>query len=139
MKDLVLSFSKIDGKIDDELKKELQKGVFPHDAINALNYEEVLSNTEPFSQKDFHDKLTNSDISDKDYKAYLEDTKQFSNRWEYLKHYNIRDTECMINPIDNIIKLNWEHKVDTLFNHSLSSNAASIKYSNTYKDFDPNI
>ena len=45
----------------------------------------------------------------------------------------------MIPAIDNIIKLNWEYKVDCLSNLSLSSNAVAIKYAQAYKDFDPMI
>jgi hypothetical protein len=51
--------------------------------------------------------LKNSDISDEEYKAYLEDWKEkgFQTRWDYLKHYNINDVMIMISPIDNLIAM----------------------------------
>jgi hypothetical protein len=39
----------------------------------CLQTMEVLNNTEPFVQVDFHSTLRDSDISDKDYEIYLED------------------------------------------------------------------
>ena len=37
----------------------------------------------------------------------------------------------MISPIDNLIDLYWEYKIDCLTNLSLSANASSIKYALT--------
>jgi hypothetical protein len=42
----------------------------------------------------------------------------------------------MISPLDSTIDMNWQYKVDTLLNLSLSANASSIKYALAYKDFD---
>jgi hypothetical protein len=68
--------------------KEFQKGVFAYDGFNSTNYMEVLNKSEPFAQVNFHSTLRCTDISDKDYEAYLEDwnTKAFPKRWEYLKY-----------------------------------------------------
>ena len=115
-----------------------EKGVFPYEAINTENYNEVLSKSEPFSQADFHSELNQSDISDKDYAAYLEDAKNFKSRWDYLLHYNRLDVEAMISPINNLISLFWEHKIDMLKSLSLSANASAIKYAKCYDDFDIN-
>jgi hypothetical protein len=67
------------------------KGVFAYDGFNSNNYMEVLNKSEPFTQVDFHSTLRDSDISDKDYEAYLVDWKEkmLTNRWEYLKFYNV--------------------------------------------------
>jgi hypothetical protein len=102
--------------------KDLQKEVFPYDGFNSTNYMEVLNKTEPFAQVDFYSTLRDSDISDKDYQIYLEDwkTKDFPNRWEYLKLYNINDVEIMISPIDNLIKMFFKWKVDMLANITLA-------------------
>jgi hypothetical protein len=44
----------------------------------------------------------------------------------------------LIEPIDNLIEMNYEHNVDMLSNVSMSSNANSIKYASAYDDFDIN-
>jgi hypothetical protein len=119
-------------------KTDLLKGFFPYEAFNSTNYEEVLSKSEPFEQKDFYSSLKHSTISDADYKIYLSEAKSHKTRWDYLRFYNIRDVESMISPIDNIIEMNFQYKVDTLANLSLSANASSIKYALAYKDFDIN-
>ena len=115
-----------------------EKGVFPYEAITIDNYNEVLSKSEPFEQSDFHSELNQTDMSDKDYEMYLEDAKTFDSRWDYLRYYNILDVEAMISPLDNLIKLFWEHKIDMLKNLSLSANASAIKYAKCYDDFDIN-
>lgn len=112
-----------------------EKGIFPYEAITMDNYNEVLSKSEPFTPEDFHSELNQSDISAKDYAIYLEDAKNFESRWDYLKHYNILDVEAMISPLDNLINLFWEHKIDMLKNLSLSANASAIKYAKCYDDF----
>ena len=104
------------------------KGLFPYEAININNYNDVLSKPEPFEQKDFYSYLNQKALSDNDYEMYLDDAKRFKTRWDYLQHYNELDTQIMINPIDTLIELNWERKVDCLKNLSLSSNASQIKY-----------
>jgi hypothetical protein len=69
---------------------------------------ELLNKTELLVQLDFHSTLRDSDINDKDYETHLQDlkTKGFSNRWEYLKYYNINDVEIMISVTQNIIAAN---------------------------------
>ena len=113
-----------------------EKGFFPYEAISLDNYKEVLAKSEPFKQEHFYSYLNQKGMNDEDYKIYLEDAKNFRTRWDYLQHYNELDTQIMINPIDNIIQLNWERKVDCLRNLSLSSNASQIKYAECYHDFD---
>jgi hypothetical protein len=44
----------------------------------------------------------------------------------------------MIEPIDYLIDLYFEHKIDMLSNMSMPSNANAIKYAEAYDDFDPN-
>jgi hypothetical protein len=103
--------------------KDLQEGVCTYDGFNSNNYMEVLYNSEPFAQLDFHSTLRDSDISDKDYKTYLVDWKEkvFSNRWEYLKFYNINDVKIMIFFIYNLITMFFKWKVDMFVNITLAS------------------
>jgi hypothetical protein len=62
--------------------KDFLKWVFEYEGFNSNNYMEVLNKSEPFTQVDFHSTLRDSDISDKDYEAYLVDWKKkmFTNR-----------------------------------------------------------
>ena len=126
-------FGKDFGGIDNS-----NKGVFPYEAINTDNYDEVLSKSEPFEHKDFFSSLCqNNLLTDDEYKQYVVDAKRFANRWEYLLSYNDNDVEMMIKPIDNLIELNGKYGVDMLSNMSLSKNASAIKYALAYKGFDP--
>jgi hypothetical protein len=50
-----------------------------------------LDKNEYFTQGDFDNALTNSKISDKDYAVYLNDAKNYKNRWDYLEFYNVKD------------------------------------------------
>ncbi|KAA6399263.1 MAG: hypothetical protein EZS28_005214 [Streblomastix strix] len=70
---------------------KLTKSIFPHGSFNYDNYKLVLGLTIPFTKDDFYDKLNNKNISDEDYEQYVYDFTSFQDRWEYLKHYNIRD------------------------------------------------
>jgi hypothetical protein len=118
--------------------KDLQKGVFAYDEFNSTNnYMEVLNKTEPFTQINFHSTLRDSDISDKDSKTDLEDLKikGFPNRWEYLKYYNINDVEIMISPIDNLIKMFFQWKVDMLANITLAGIVQCMKFKLLYDDW----
>ncbi|KAA6379989.1 MAG: hypothetical protein EZS28_024485 [Streblomastix strix] len=118
--------------------KDGNKGVFPYDAINTENYKEVLEKKIPFSQEDFNNKLRGEQISDDDYKLYLEDSKNFNNRWDYLQYYNELDTTIMIKPIDRLIEMNFSNGID-MFNYvSMASCANSIKYKMACQDFDLN-
>ena len=116
-----------------------EKGVFPYEAINSNNYNEVLSKSEPFSYNDFYSYLNQSNPLTKDeYQTYLEDSKNYKTRWDYLLAYNDNDVEMMIKPIDYLIELNAQYNVDLISNLSLSKNASCIKYALAYKDFNPN-
>ena len=127
LKDFVKAFGNIDSD---------SKGLFPYEAFNTSNYKEVLDKSEPFTYDDFYSDLNNSNITKEEYEIYLKDYKNFKNRWDYLRHYNVLDTKIMINPIDNLI-CNFEtYGIDMLHNISLASNASSTKYALAYKDFD---
>jgi hypothetical protein len=86
-------------------KKNLQKVEFSYDWFNSSNYMSVLNQTVSFEQQDFHSNLKNSDISDEEYKAYLEDWKEkgFQN-----------DVTIMISPIDNLIAMFFKWGMDML-------------------------
>ncbi len=114
------------------------KGVFPYEALNSDNYNEVLSSTEPFAYDDFYSYLNQRNpLSKEDYAEYVNDCKNYKNRWDYLLAYNDNDVEMMIKPIDNLIAMNAEYNVDMISNLSLSKCSACIKYALAYKDFDP--
>ncbi|KAA6396174.1 MAG: hypothetical protein EZS28_008296 [Streblomastix strix] len=117
---------------------KLTKGIFSHGSFNYDNYKLVLSQSEAFTKEDFYDKLNNKNISNEDYEQYVNDFISFQDRWEYLKHYNIRDVTCMINPINNLIQITWEEKVDMLGCISLAQIASQIKYKYCYGKFDIN-
>jgi hypothetical protein len=116
---------------------DLQKMVFVYDGFNSNNYMEVPNKSEPFVQVDLHFILRNSDISDKDCQTYLQDwkTKGFSNRWEYLKYYNINDVKIMISPIDNLITMFFKWKVDMLANITLACIGQCMKFKLLYDDW----
>lgn len=115
-----------------------EKGVFPYEVINSENYNDVLSKSEPFKYEDFYSYLNQRNpLSKEAYEQYVEDSKRYPTRWDYLLAYNENDVKMMIKPIDNLIKMNAEYKVDLLSNLSLSKNATCIKYALAYKDFNP--
>ncbi|KAA6397142.1 MAG: hypothetical protein EZS28_007327 [Streblomastix strix] len=92
---------------------KLTKGIFPQGSFNCDNYKQVLGLTTPLTKENFYDKHNNQNISDEDYDQYvndfnssqLNDSVSFTDRWEYLKYYNIRDVTCMINPINHLIQI----------------------------------
>jgi hypothetical protein len=96
----------------------------------------VLNKTEPFAQIHFHSTLRDSDINDKNYEKFLQDwkTKDFLNRWKYLKYYNINDVEIMISPIDNLIKMFFQWIVVMLANITRASIAQNMKFKLHYDD-----
>jgi hypothetical protein len=59
----------------------------------------------------------------------------FTNRWEYLKFYNINDVKIMISPIDNLMKMFFQWKVDMLANITLASIAQCMKFKLLYDDW----
>ncbi|KAA6391673.1 MAG: hypothetical protein EZS28_012801 [Streblomastix strix] len=91
---------------------KLAKGIFPYGSFKYDNYQLELGQSESFTKEDFYDKLDNRNTIDEDYEQYSTDSINFENRWEYLKHYNIRDVTCMINPINYLIQVMLEEKVD---------------------------
>ncbi|KAA6387569.1 MAG: hypothetical protein EZS28_016904, partial [Streblomastix strix] len=117
---------------------KLTKGIFSHGSFNYDNYKQVLGLTTPFTKDDFYDKLNNKNISNEDYEYYCNDSINFESRWEYLKHYNIRDVTCMINPINHLIQITWEEKIVMLGCISLAQIASQIKYKYCYGKFDIN-
>ncbi|KAA6362485.1 MAG: hypothetical protein EZS28_041988, partial [Streblomastix strix] len=127
---------------------KLTKRIFPHGSFNYDNYKQVLGLTTPFTKDDFYDKLNNKNInrvdanrvgiSDEDYEQYNKDSTNFQDKWAYLKHYNIRDVTCMINPINHLIQITWEEKVDMLACISLAQIASQIIYKYCYDKFDIN-
>ena len=128
-------FGKDFGGIDNSAK-----GIFPYEAINTENFNEVLSKYDPFEYNDFYSSLTQKHlINETEYEQYVEDAKRFNSRWDYLLAYNDNDVEMMIQPIDNLINLNAKYNVDLISNLSLSKNAVCEKYALAYKDFNPNI
>ena len=119
-------------------KEDLNKGLFPYEAINSENYIDILDKSEPFEHQDFYSSLARKNITEQEYNVYLEDTKKFKSRWNYLQYYNEQDVRIMIEPIDNLINLFAAEKIDMLDNLSLSSCATAMKYAYCYKDFDLN-
>ncbi len=119
-------------------RTERTKGFFPYEAITLENWVSELSESNPFPQESFYSSLSNSNISDDDYQIYLQEASQFSTRMEYFIHYCNLDTQIMIEPILNLIDLNFIDKVDMLHNASLSANASMIKYAKPYDAFNIN-
>ncbi|KAA6382447.1 MAG: hypothetical protein EZS28_022026, partial [Streblomastix strix] len=117
---------------------KLTKGIYPHGSFNYDNYKQVLGQITPFTKEDFYDKLNNKNINDDDYEQYNNDSISFENRWEYLKHYNIRDVTCMIYHINHLIQITWEEKVDMLGCISLAQIASQIKFKYCYDKFNIN-
>ncbi|KAA6392380.1 MAG: hypothetical protein EZS28_012092, partial [Streblomastix strix] len=77
----------------------------------------VMSQAESFTKEDFYCKLNIKNISDEDYE---------------------QDVTCMINPINHLIQITWEEKVDMLGCISLAQIASQIKYKYCYDKFDIN-
>jgi hypothetical protein len=59
----------------------------------------------------------------------------FPNKWELLKFYNINDVKTMISPIDNLIKMFFQWKVDMLAGITLASIAQCMKFKLLYDDW----
>ncbi|KAA6369600.1 MAG: hypothetical protein EZS28_034873 [Streblomastix strix] len=157
LKDFVKDFGKKSNKRSDTngvvSGKAITKGIFPYTTFNTTNYEEVLNITEPFEQKEFFNELTQQKLSNSDYTDYLLDQliiivnkngkvtdtfKKFNNRWDYLQYYNELDTQIMIEPIDNLIKMNFNNDLD-MFNYlSMASCANGTKYKMYCDDLDLN-
>ncbi|KAA6366046.1 MAG: hypothetical protein EZS28_038427 [Streblomastix strix] len=115
-----------------------KKGLFPYEAFNTDNVNEVLSKSEPFTMEDFNSSLKKTKISEKDYQIYLEDAKRFKNRWDYLQFYNEQDTYIMIKPLMTLISLQFKYKIDMFSFMSMAACSNAIKYAKAYEDFDIN-
>ncbi|KAA6360974.1 MAG: hypothetical protein EZS28_043499, partial [Streblomastix strix] len=115
-----------------------KKGLFPYEAFNTDNVNEVLSKSEPFTMEDFNSSLKKTKISQKDYQIYLEDAKRFKNRWDYLQYYNEQDTYIMIKPLMTLISLQFQYKIDMFSFMSMAACSNAIKYAKAYEDFDIN-
>ncbi|KAA6377058.1 MAG: hypothetical protein EZS28_027415 [Streblomastix strix] len=136
----ILSFIPLNNTLKQFVEKfgtkgiKLTKGIFPHGSFNYDNYKQVLGLTTPFTKDDFYDKLNNKNISDGFYNRYSKDSINFTDKWGYLEHYKIRNVTSMINPINHLIQITWEEKVDMLgfiisltdLNNSKSLNTGGI-------------
>ncbi|KAA6357934.1 MAG: hypothetical protein EZS28_046539, partial [Streblomastix strix] len=84
--------------------KSEHKDVFPYEVINSKNWIEILMKTEPFEYEDFKSQLKGGySITKDEYDQYSVDFKRFAKILEYLKYYNINDTEIMVKPLMNLI------------------------------------
>ncbi|KAA6358261.1 MAG: hypothetical protein EZS28_046212, partial [Streblomastix strix] len=59
-----------------------KKGLFPYEAFNIDNVNEVLSKSEPFIMEDFNSSLKKTKISQQDYQIYLEDAKRLQFKYK---------------------------------------------------------
>jgi hypothetical protein len=51
------------------------KGLFPYEAFDITNYDEVLSKSKPFPKDDFYSTFKETTISESDYNTYFEKAK----------------------------------------------------------------
>ncbi|KAA6370068.1 MAG: hypothetical protein EZS28_034405, partial [Streblomastix strix] len=113
--------------------KSEHKDVFPYELINSKNWNEVLMKTEPFEYEDFKSQLKGGySITKDEYDQYLIDFKRFSNRLDYLKYYNINDTEIMVKPLMNLTDTFEQFNIDVLHYISIASCAYATKHYSTY-------
>ncbi|KAA6402982.1 MAG: hypothetical protein EZS28_001487 [Streblomastix strix] len=113
--------------------KSEHKDVFPYEIINSKNWNEVLMKTEPFEYEDFKSQLKGGySITKDEYDQYLIDIKRFTNRLDYLKCYNINDTEIMVKQLMNLINTFEQFNIDVLHYISIASCAYATKRYSTY-------
>ncbi|KAA6379016.1 MAG: hypothetical protein EZS28_025457, partial [Streblomastix strix] len=117
---------------------KLTKGIFPHGSFNYDNYKLVLSQSEALLRKISMTNLIIGILVMKIMNSIVMIQLIFKKGLEYLKHYNIRNVTCMINPINHLIQITWEEKVDMLGCISLAQIASQIKYKYCYEKFDIN-
>ncbi|KAA6369921.1 MAG: hypothetical protein EZS28_034552 [Streblomastix strix] len=92
------------------------KDVFPYEIINSKNWNEVLMKTEPFEYEDCKSQLKGGySITREEYDQYLIDFKRFTNRLDYLKYYNISETEIMVKPLMNLIDTSEQFNIDIYY------------------------
>jgi len=117
--------------------KKVEKGVFPYNAFDTTNYNEVLSRKRMFSKKVFFNKLSSKNITDESYLYYIKKIikTKFTSHWDYLQYYNELDTQIMCPALDNYITDVKQYGIDLLSYVSLSSFACATKYSMCYADF----
>jgi len=112
------------------------KGVFPYEIVNTKTYQAVLDSKEILPIEAFYSNLTKQGISVKEYEDYNEDmTKNNWTHWDYLKKYNIQDTEIMVPALNFMINHNIKYGIDLLNYVSLSSYACAMKYAMAYDGF----
>ncbi|KAA6375298.1 MAG: hypothetical protein EZS28_029175 [Streblomastix strix] len=96
--------------------KSEHKDIFLYEIINSKNLKDILVKNEPFDYKDFKSQLK----------------RRFTNRLEYLKYYNINDTEIMVKPLMNLIDTFEQFNIDVLHYISIASCAYATKHYSTY-------
>ena len=112
------------------------KGVFPYEVVNSVTYKEVLDSKDILPIKSFYSNLTKQGISEQDYKDYVSDMKSNDwTHWDYLKKYNVLDTQIMIPALNFMIDHNAQYGIDLLCYVSLSSYACAMKYAMAYDGF----
>ncbi|KAA6404408.1 MAG: hypothetical protein EZS28_000067 [Streblomastix strix] len=113
-----------------------KKDLFPYEAFNTDNVNEVLSKSEPFAMEDFKSSLKKTIISQKYYQIQLDEAKRFKNRWENLQFHNEQDTYIMIKPLMTLINLQFKYKIDMFSFISMAASSNAINYAKVYEDFD---
>ncbi|KAA6397549.1 MAG: hypothetical protein EZS28_006918, partial [Streblomastix strix] len=108
---------------------------FPYEFISYDNYVQELDKSEPFPQEAFRNSIQNQNFSTIMYQNYLSVAQQVSNKWDYLRHYNLEDTRLMIEPLDYLIDKFFNYKMDMLQFMSMSACTNVIKYAFAYWDF----
>ncbi|KAA6400656.1 MAG: hypothetical protein EZS28_003821 [Streblomastix strix] len=113
--------------------KTEHKDVFRYEIINSKNWNEVQMKIEPFEYEDFKSQLKGGySITKDEYDQYLNDFRRFTNRLEYLKYYNINDTEIMVKPLMNLIDTFEQFNIDVLHYISITSCVYATKHYSTY-------
>ncbi|KAA6403911.1 MAG: hypothetical protein EZS28_000567 [Streblomastix strix] len=119
--------------VKDHGDKSENKDVFPYEIINSKNWKQVFVKSEPFEQEDFKSQPKGGHSITKDeYDQYLINFKRFTNRLEYLKYYNINDTEIMIKPLMNLFDTFEQFNIDVLHYISIALCVYATKHYLTY-------
>ncbi|KAA6397983.1 MAG: hypothetical protein EZS28_006490 [Streblomastix strix] len=79
----------------------------PYEFFNYDNYKEIINNPLPFPIE----------------------------AWDYIRHYNLEDTHVMIQPLDYLIDMFINYKIDMWEFMLISACANNIKYALAYSDF----
>ena len=95
-----------------------------------------MDSKEILPQSSFYSNLTKQGITEAEYQDYVTDmTSNGWTHWDYLKKYNIQDTEIMIPALNFMINHNVQYGIDLLNYVSLSSYAYAMKYAMAYEGF----